>query len=158
MSDSKPSIASRGCCGGTAGSTFIEMAVALAFVGVVGAAGAPRIQTMLASYDLSNTTQRVVGDIRLARMRAVATNAQARLQFRDGAYVIQRESPPGSGSYVDDAAPQPLPATVQVSAAPMVPTFNSRGLAQLPATITLTAADGATRRISVNGIGRVTIN
>ena len=143
---------------GTAGHTFIEMVTALAFMGIVGATGAPLIPRILASYDLSNTAGRVVSDLRLARMRAVVRNASARVQFSSGTYVVQSESPRGSGLYVDDAAPEPIPATVSVNVAPSAPMFNSRGLVPVPATITLTGAGGVTKTISVSGIGRVSIN
>lgn len=140
------------------GYSVIELAVALGLFGILWAMGAPSIPLLLSSYDLSNTTQQVMSDLRRARARAITTNAQARLQFGSGAYVIERESPRGSGSYVVEGGKVSLPATVHVSAAPVDPTFNSRGLLTVPTTITVRGAYGKTKTLTVSAIGRVTIN
>lgn len=140
------------------GYSLIEVAVVLALVGIVTATGLPRLPRMLAAYDLSNGAQQLANDLRLARMRAVTSGDKARIQFGTGNYVPERESEPGSGAFPPDGATQMLPSSVTVASAPADPTFDSRGFAVQPYTITLTSKYGETKTITVTSIGRVNVN
>jgi len=141
-----------------AGVSFLEMIVAVALVGVITAAAGPRIPMMLASYDLVDTTQQIALDLRLARERAITSNAKARVQFASGNWVVQHESPVGSGTYVTDGATQMLPTTITTDTAGTTPTFDSRGLAIQPYTITVTNNYGTSKTISVSATGRINVS
>lgn len=152
-------VRTRGChaCS-QAGYSLIEILVACSLAGVLMAAAAPSLPRMLGSYSLQNVTFRVANDLRLTRQRAVTTNAKGRVVFASGQYQVRRESPPGSGTYVDDGARQSLPNGVTVSSSPVNPTFNSRGLAAQPYVITVQDAYATTKTITVTGIGRVNVD
>jgi len=127
-----------------AGFSFVELAVTLAITGILAAVAAPRIPVMLASYDVAEAARQVALDLRLARGRAITSNGHARLQFDGHTYTPQRESTPGSGTYV--------------TTDPSAPTFDSRGLTTQTYTVTLTSSYGPTKTITVTTIGRINAN
>ncbi|MBI3770913.1 MAG: GspH/FimT family pseudopilin [Deltaproteobacteria bacterium] len=143
--------------GRQAGFSFIEVVVTAAIVSLLAATAVPRIPVMLATYDLTEATQEVALDLRLARARAITSNGHARLQFDGQTYTRQRESTPGSGAYVSDGAPQDLPGNVTVTTNPATPTFDSRGLTTQPYTVTFTSSYGSTKTITVTTIGRINV-
>ena len=141
-----------------AGFSFVELLVTLAIGGILAAVAAPRIPVMLASYDVAEATRQVALDLRLARGRAITSNGHARLQFDGYTYTPQRESAPGSGTYVSDGALQKLASTVTVTTNPGAPTFDSRGLTTQAYTVTLSNSYGTTKTITVTTIGRINAN
>jgi prepilin-type N-terminal cleavage/methylation domain-containing protein len=141
-----------------AGFSFVELMVTLAIGGILAAVAAPRIPVMLASFDVAEATRQVALDLRLARGRAITSNGHARLEFDGHTYTPKRESPLGSGTYVDDGALQKLASTVTVTADPGAPTFDSRGLTTQAYTVTLTSSYGTAKTITVTMIGRVNVN
>jgi len=152
-------VVARGChAGSQAGYSLIEILVACALAGVLMVAAGPSLPRMLGSFALQNATFRVANDLRMARQRAVTTNAKGRVVFTSGQYQVRRESPAGSGTYIDDGAPQALPNGVTVSSSPVNPTFDSRGLTAQPYVITVQDAYATTKTITVTGIGRVNVN
>jgi len=117
----------------------------------------PRMPAMLGSFALQNATFEIANDLRLARERAVATNGKGRIVFGSDTYQLRRETPIGSGTYVDDGAVRLLPSNTSVTSAPVNPTFDSRGLLTAPYTITV--ANGySTKTITVTVIGRVVVD
>jgi len=140
------------------GYSLIEVLVACALAGVLIAAAAPSLPRMLGAYALQNATFRVANDLRWARQRAVTTNAKGRIVFASGQYQMRRESPKGSGTYVDDGAPQSLPSGVTVTSSPVNPTFDSRGLPALPYVVTVADGTSPSKTITVTGTGRVNVN
>jgi len=117
----------------------------------------PRMPVLLGTFAIQNTTFEIANDLRLARQRAVATNGKGRIVFGSDTYQLRRETPIGSGTYVDDGAVRPLPSNTSVTSAPANPTFDSRGLVAAPYTITV--ANGySTKTITVTVIGRVVVD
>jgi prepilin-type N-terminal cleavage/methylation domain-containing protein len=141
-----------------AGFSLIEVLVAIALMTVVFAAAFPSISTMRGSFELQNATFQVANDLRLARQRAIATNGKGRIVFSSDTYQLRRESPVGSGTYVNDGAVFPLPVGVTASSNPANPTFDSRGLVVQPYTITLTNTAGTEKAITVTAIGRISVD
>ena len=140
------------------GSGAIQLLTAIGLALLLWATAVPRLEPMLAAYDLQNATSTVATDLRLARTRAVTQNTRTRLTFAGQTYVVQREEPRGSDIFVDFGAPQALPRTVRVSFDPDVPVFDGRGFAHgAPFTVTLSGAHGATSTITVSAIGRVNV-
>ncbi len=142
-----------------AGYSLIEVLVTTSLAAtLVGVAGT-NLPSMLASNSLQNASFQVIEDLRLARQRAIATNGRARIVFGSGSYVVRRENPAGSETYVTDGGSRQLPRGITVAVAPNEsPTFDSRGLAVQPYTITLTNAYATTRTITVTAIGRVNVD
>jgi hypothetical protein len=71
---------------------------------------------------------------------------------------VRRESPAGSGTYVDDGAPRSLPSGVAVSASPGDPIFDSRGLTAQPYTLIVQNGYETSKTITVTGIGRINVD
>jgi prepilin-type N-terminal cleavage/methylation domain-containing protein len=61
-------------------------------------------------------------------------------------------------TYVDDGAPQSMPAGVTIESDPVDPTFDSRGLMTQPYTITLTNSQSTTKTIDLTIIGRINVD
>jgi Tfp pilus assembly protein FimT len=121
-------------------------------------AAAPRLPAMLTSFSLRNTTFQIANDLRLTRERAITTNGKGRIVFAtNGNYQIRRESPPGSGTFVDDGAVRSVPDGTTVTPNPLDPTFDSRGLVTAPYTITV-AHGSTTKTITVTAIGRIQVD
>ncbi len=136
----------------------MEVLVACGIAGAVMGAAAPRLPSMLSSFSLRNSTFQIANDLRLARQRAIATNGRGRIVFaNNGNYQIRRESPPGSGTFVDDGGVRSVPAGTTVTPNPVDPTFDSRGLVTAPYTITI-ANGSTTKTITVTAIGRVQVD
>jgi Tfp pilus assembly protein FimT len=136
----------------------MEVLVGCAIAGVMVGAAAPRLPPMLKSFEAQNVAFQIANDLRLARERAITTNARGRIAFGTGNYQRRRESSPGSGTYVNDGGVQTLPTNVTVTSAPVDPTFDSRGLATA-APYTITVANGySTKTITVTSIGRVQVD
>lgn len=139
------------------GFSMIETLTAAALVGVMAMIAMPRIPRMIGVYDVSNTASQIALDIRLARERAITTNAKARLQLTSTNYTPQRESPAGSNTFVSDGAVTNLPNGVTVTTNPDTPTFDSRGLTTAAYTVTITNSYGDTKTITVTTIGRINV-
>jgi len=136
---------------------MLETLISVALAGIVTGASASSLPPMLAAFSRQNAIAQVAGDLRLARERAVTSNGKARVVFSADSYTLQRENPAGSAVYIDDGAPQPLPVGITVSANPVDPTFDSRGLTTQNYAITLTDRYDRSQTITVTGIGRVII-
>ena len=141
-----------------AGFTLIEVLTACALMTVVFAAALPRISAMRASFDVQSTTFQIANDLRLARERAITTNGKGRVAFSSSNYQVRRESPVGSGTYVNDGGSVPLPTGVTASSNPTNPTFDSRGIPASAYTITVTKAGATAKTITVNVIGRINVD
>ena len=140
------------------GFTIVELVVVAGLAGIVAAIAVPRVPRMVAVYDAANMASQIALDLRLARERAVTTNAKARLSFSTTAYQPQRESPAGSGTYISDGAQQNLANGITVTTNPSTPIFDSRGLTTQAYTLTITNAYGDSKTITVSVIGRINVS
>ncbi|SRR6266404_1134767 len=140
------------------GFSAVETLVVAGLTGIVAMMGMPRIPRMVAEYDVANTASQIALDLRLARERALTTNARARLNIGSTAYTPQRESPSGSGTYVSDGGVQNLANGITVTTDPSTPIFDSRGLTAQAYTVTVTNAYGDAKTITVTTIGRINVS
>lgn len=75
-----------------AGFTTIELLAAVAIAAILIAAAAPSFFEFLDKRRVEGTTSELVTDIQFARSEAVSRNAQVRMTFGSGCYVIHLKS------------------------------------------------------------------
>lgn len=85
-------------CGGETGLSVIELLVAIALIGVMGALAIPRLNQSV--LNLSSATQNLVGNIRMARANAVSRGAHYRITFSANSYTIERLHLDADGNWV----------------------------------------------------------
>jgi prepilin-type N-terminal cleavage/methylation domain-containing protein len=141
-----------------AGFTLMEVLVGCALLTIVFAAALPSIASMRSSFDVQNTTFQIANDLRLARERAITINGKGRVTFSSSNYQMKRESPVGSGTYVNDGASMTFPTGVTASSNPANPTFDSRGIPVATYTITVNKTGATAKTITVTAIGRINVN
>jgi type II secretory pathway pseudopilin PulG len=142
---------------GTRGASILEVLTATAIMTSVLAIGVPQLGRLRGPYALQGAAQQVAADLRAARQRAIARNARYRVQFTSDAYYLEWESSPSS--FVQDGAVQELPAGATLGEpSPGNPIFDARGMLTADVTIPVTVADVGTRTVSINVLGRTTID
>src|SRR5262249_6662120 len=99
----------RGVRRGDRGASLFEVLTASAIMATVLGIGVPRVAMLRAPYALSGAAHQIVGDLELARQRAIARNKRFRVNFSAaaGTYVLEREEAPNS--WLADGATQKLP-------------------------------------------------
>ena len=143
---------------GTRGVSLLEILIATAIFASLLGIGLPRLSRLRAPYALSGATRQLQAALQAARMRAIARNVRFRVNFNTSAqtYTLQREV---GGSFVDDSAPQRLPAGAVIgTVTPNNPTFDTRGMLTAQVTVPVTVASSGTRTVTVNVLGKTTIN
>ena len=112
-----------------------------------------------APYALSGAAHQIVGDLQLARQRAIARNTRYRVNFNGaaGSYVLEREAAPSS--FVADGATQKLPhGAVLGTVTPGNPIFDTRGMLAANTNVPVTVTGAGTKTVTINVLGRTTIN
>jgi prepilin-type N-terminal cleavage/methylation domain-containing protein len=142
------------------GLTILELLVAIALLGIVGAAAVSSHQRMLAAWRLAAGARQLVIDLELTRIRAISENTGQRLRFAVDAPAYTHEREDDSGRYFTFGKPHALPEGVQVAACTArgsTVTFRPRGHATTYGTITLRGSNGEQRRIIVDVAGRARV-
>jgi len=112
-----------------------------------------------APYALSGAAHQIVGDLELARQRAIARNKRFRVNFNAsaGSDVLEREEAPSS--FVADGATQKLPhGAVLGTVNPGNPIFDTRGMLAANTNVPVTVTGAGTKTVTINVLGRTTIN
>ena len=112
-----------------------------------------------APYALSGAAHQIVGDLELARQRAIARNKRFRVNFNAsaGSYVLEREEAPSS--FVADGATQKLPhGAVLGTVNPGNPIFDTRGMLAAGVTLSVTVPNAGTRTVTINVLGKTTVS
>ena len=93
------------------GITLMELIVVMAIIALGAVLMVPNIAGWLPNYRLRSATRDVVSSLRVAQMKAVASNVAYRVSFNNGnnSYVIQRSS---GGLFLDEGGTQTLPSGV----------------------------------------------
>ena len=144
---------------GERGASLLELLTATAIFATLLGVGIPNLVTLRAPYTLSAAVRQVAADLQLARQRAVARNARYRITFNGAAatYTLEREASPNS--FVADSAVQPLPkGSTLGTVTPGNPVFDTRGMLAADVAVPITVTGAGTRTVTVNVLGRTTIN
>ena len=92
------------------------------------------------------------------RQRAIARNARHRIRFirSPAAYTVERDD---AGAWVTDVPPQPLPRGASLGpVTPGDPIFDTRGMLAADVSVPVAVAGGGTKSVTINVLGRTTIN
>ncbi|MCK6555995.1 GspH/FimT family protein [Candidatus Binatia bacterium] len=141
------------------GVTLLEVVVAVALVGILGATAVLAHGAMRDALALREGAVQVAADLRAARLRALGMGRGQRLLFAAETRVYQAQEETTAG-YVDAGEPRALPAGVVVvgcNADGGGIVFRPRGHAASFGTVTVRNRSGGVRRIVVNITGRVRI-
>ena len=147
----------RGVRSGNRGASLLEVLTASAIMATLLGVGVPRVVTLRAPYALSGAVHQIAADLELARQRAIARNKRFRVNFSSGRYVLEREEAPNS--FVADGATQMLPHGATLGTiSPGNPIFDTRGMLTANTTIPVTVTGAGTKTVTINVLGRTTIN
>ena len=140
------------------GFTLMEALITTAVSLIVLGIGLPNLARLRAPYALSGATRQIAADLQAARQRAIAQNRRFRVTFNGvtKTYTIEREV---AGAFVADSAPQPLPTGAQLGmVTPGNPVFDTRGMLAAAVTVPVTVTGSGTRTVTINVLGKTTIN
>ena len=143
----------------TRGFTLIELLVVLALLAILGSISVVSASRMRPALDLYAAARQVLMDLKTVRTQAILDTVNHRILFAPGSsqYKIQRR---GDTQYYDVGEPTELPrgiVVVSCTASDGSITFRPRGNASSFGTITLTNADGQTRRVVVDIVGHIRV-
>ena len=139
------------------GVTLLEIVTATALLSLLLVIGVPRLARLRGPYTLVGASRQVAADLQLARQRAIARNARYRITFSSMAYRLERETSPSS--FVTEVGPIGLPHGALIGeVAPGSPVFDTRGMLAANVTVPITVSGIGTRTVTINVLGRTTIN
>jgi prepilin-type N-terminal cleavage/methylation domain-containing protein len=142
------------------GVTLLELLIALALLGVLGAVALPSAQRPLERWRIGAAARQVVMDLKVARARAIVGGAAHRLHFAvpGTSYQLERQRPGGAYAAIGPATV--LPDGVRVvdcTAAGDGIGFRPRGHAITFGTLTLRNDSGDERQVVVDIAGRMRV-
>jgi prepilin-type N-terminal cleavage/methylation domain-containing protein len=142
------------------GFTLLELLIAIALIGVLGAVALPAVQRQVERWRIGAAARQVVMDLKVARGRSIVGGAAHRLRFAvpGGRYQLERQRP--GGAYAAVAPPTLLPDGVQIAdctAAGDGIGFRPRGHAITFGSVLLRNGSGDERRVVVDIAGRMRV-
>lgn len=145
------------------GYSLIEMLTATAILAAVLAIGIPNLMDLGSPYALNSAVSQVAADLHDARMRAIARNCSYRVNIDPtaGTWVLERETVPGSGTFVADSRRQELPRGAEFGSVTADPVFTSQGMLQQQVTIPVSVTGKnytGTKTVTINVLGHTTIS
>lgn len=118
---------------GRSGYTLIEVMTAIGIVGIVLAAALPHLDPR--RQDINTTLQTVIGDLRVARSKAISSGVHFSFNRLDNThYQLRRHKETGPNEWPVDTIIKTisLPSAVQFWLWPSVLEFNTRGMLVTP--------------------------
>jgi type II secretory pathway pseudopilin PulG len=138
------------------GASLLELLIGTAILATVLGIGVPSLLRLQGPYVLRAAAQQVAADLHLARQRAIARNTRYRVAFGGTGYAVERET--GPSTFVPDLL-QTLPHGAAFgSVSPGDPVFDTRGMLNANVTVPVTVEATGTKMVTINVLGRTTIN
>lgn len=152
-----------------AGFSLTELVIILAIIGLLSAVAVPNLAEMMPRFRLSNATQRIMTDLQFARMRAIATNKEYRLNFNPSveSYLIE-EGNQSSGSTwpgttmdlerkFNDSNNLYYQKNIDIASVNQNPVFSPKGLSSATTTIHLQNDHQDKKTITLNIAGKIKV-
>ncbi|GBD24712.1 hypothetical protein HRbin30_00025 [bacterium HR30] len=146
------------------GYSLIELLTALAVASVVAAIGVPRLSSYAQQYRLSGGANQIAVDVARARMKAIGENVHVRVRFGAQSFgsigfgsTYQVSTSTDGVTFTSVGPPSSIAAGVNFYAFPQEVQFNRQGLASAPLTLWLYNQSYQWRVVTMNSIGRVTV-
>lgn len=139
------------------GFSLLELIITLSLASILAGISVLSHRALRPSLDLGTATRQVVMDLKVARMRAVSSNVNHRVVFREGGNTYQSQYKNGSG-YLDDGVGIALPRGIVIAACTAKDaaiSFRPRGNASSFGTVIIRNANGDVRHIIVDIAGQV---
>lgn len=132
------------------GFTLLELVLVIALAMTLMAIAVPNFFSWLPTLRLSAATRQIFMDLRAARMKAIAQNANFQVSFSGSSYVIQK----CVGLCTNDSGNILLPEGI-IASVSATPQFLPRGTAN---SATITLSNGVqSQQVEVSLVGRVRI-
>ncbi len=142
------------------GYSIAEVLTVVALGTILCAIAVPNFVSLSAKYQLTGAAQQLAFDVGRARMKAVGENVYCRVRFATGdsggSYWLERSN--DGTTYSVDGVTTQLPQQVWFSALPeVIPSFNRLGVGTGTSVIGLVNSKGQSKTVSINLLGKVTI-
>jgi prepilin-type N-terminal cleavage/methylation domain-containing protein len=142
------------------GYSIAEVLTVIAIGAAISGIAVPNFVSLSARYQLSSAAQQLAFDVGRARMKAVGENVYCRVRFAAGesgsTYWLERSN--DGTTYSLDGVTAQLPRQVSFSGLPdVIPSYNRLGVGTGTSVIQLVNAKGQTKTVSINLLGKVTI-
>ena len=146
------------------GFSLVELVTAVGVVAIVAAVGVPELAAYNAQYRLTSAARQLAVDLTRARMKAIGENLYVRVQFgsnsvgslaQGNTYRLAISS--DGTTYTSFGDPVQLPAGVSFYALPTQVSFSGQGFATAPATLWAYNHRYQWRVVTVNSLGKVTV-
>jgi prepilin peptidase dependent protein A len=139
------------------GFSLLELLTVMTLIAILAGIGVLNHHALRARLNLRTAARQIVMDLKVARMRAVATNSNHRIRFRNADYQRQRKK---GDQYADDGPAVPLPTGIAITdctANDDAISFRPRGNASSFGAITIGNQRGDVRRIVVDIAGQIRV-
>jgi prepilin-type N-terminal cleavage/methylation domain-containing protein len=150
-------------CGGF---SLIELMVVVSIFVIIAAITTPPLLRWRTNAKLRGAASNLTGDLELAKMRAIRENSYVAVLFSSDGYTIFVDNGADAGDWIEDEdeaclREKTLPAGVRLK----MPTgfsndrtrFAGRGIPENTGTVTLISLSGQEKEISVNRLGKITL-
>lgn len=142
------------------GYSLTEILAVVAFTAVISSIAVPNLVTLSTEYQLVSTANQIGFDISRTRMKAVGENIFCRIRASTTAgshrYWIERSD--NGVDYAMVGTPTYLPKGISFRIIPpQLPSFNRMGIGTTSTAITVENRIGQAKTVSVNVLGRVSV-
>jgi type II secretory pathway pseudopilin PulG len=146
-----------GLAGRSRGFSLLELVTVCALAAALLGMAVPNLRRLAAPWALRGATRQVAAGFHVARQRAITRNARYRLRFRaPRGFVLEREIAPGR--FTAEGGLQQLPRGARLGRVrPREPVFDTRGMLAQTARVPIVAEAGGRRTVTVNVLGRTSI-
>lgn len=143
----------------SAGYTLAEVLTAVGLAAILSGIALPNFYSLNSSYQLLSAARTVGFAISHSRMESVGQDVYCRMRFANaaggGQYWEERSS--DGVNYVVEGVVAQLPPGLSFGLPEVLPSFNPQGLGLGTSTITVAGSSGQSKTITVNALGKVTV-